>query len=157
MVIESKHISLYVSKYTQTRTSLLLPQWVFVSLELRVNLHHTVSHDPRLFAFIVLQVCSNLHIKSVDLLHSTEHVSYADALWLHLADESALLMSDVAHIPQTAASHYHDPAKQHGAAADMLREDPRDSLHQGERRLSLAALLCRTADKSLLHFLPSHM
>ncbi|CAL8283810.1 unnamed protein product [Merluccius merluccius] len=36
-------------------------------------------------------------------------------------DESMLLMSDVAHIPQTTASH---------PWADMLREDPRDTLYQ---------------------------
>ncbi|XP_070763572.1 beta-1,4-N-acetylgalactosaminyltransferase 3 [Enoplosus armatus] len=45
-------------------------------------------------------------------------------------NESALLMTDVAHIPQTAASHQHTPTKQHSAAADMLREDLRDTLYQ---------------------------
>nr|XP_040019798.1 beta-1,4-N-acetylgalactosaminyltransferase 3 [Gasterosteus aculeatus aculeatus] len=45
-------------------------------------------------------------------------------------DESALLMSDVAHIPQTAASLQHIPSKQPTGAADMLREDPRDTLYQ---------------------------
>ncbi|XP_033490732.1 beta-1,4-N-acetylgalactosaminyltransferase 3 [Epinephelus lanceolatus] len=44
-------------------------------------------------------------------------------------NESALLMSDVAHIPQTAASHQHTPTRQQSAAADMLREDPRDTLY----------------------------
>uniref|UniRef100_UPI0037E7DCCE beta-1,4-N-acetylgalactosaminyltransferase 3 isoform X2 n=1 Tax=Semicossyphus pulcher TaxID=241346 RepID=UPI0037E7DCCE len=42
-------------------------------------------------------------------------------------DESALLMSDVAHIPQTAASHQRTPTEQHSIAADMLREDLRDT------------------------------
>ncbi|XP_015239492.1 PREDICTED: beta-1,4-N-acetylgalactosaminyltransferase 3-like [Cyprinodon variegatus] len=46
------------------------------------------------------------------------------------ADESDLLLSEVAHIPQTAASHQNTPTKQSSAAADMLREDPRDSLYQ---------------------------
>lgn len=45
-------------------------------------------------------------------------------------NESALLLSDVAHIPQTAASHQRAPAKGRDVAADMLREDPRDALHQ---------------------------
>ncbi|KAI3371367.1 hypothetical protein L3Q82_023969 [Scortum barcoo] len=45
-------------------------------------------------------------------------------------NESALLMSDIAHIPQTAASHPHIPTKQHTATADTLREDPRDALHR---------------------------
>ncbi|XP_029290660.1 beta-1,4-N-acetylgalactosaminyltransferase 3 isoform X2 [Cottoperca gobio] len=45
-------------------------------------------------------------------------------------NESALLMSEVAHIPQTAASHPHTPTKQQNAAADMLRKDPRDTLYQ---------------------------
>ncbi|KAM9854462.1 beta-1,4-N-acetylgalactosaminyltransferase 3 [Aulostomus maculatus] len=45
-------------------------------------------------------------------------------------NESALLMSDVAHIPQTAASHQHTPAKKHSASADILREDPRDTLYK---------------------------
>ncbi|XP_061917200.1 N-acetyl-beta-glucosaminyl-glycoprotein 4-beta-N-acetylgalactosaminyltransferase 1 isoform X1 [Entelurus aequoreus] len=45
-------------------------------------------------------------------------------------NESALLMSHVAHIPQTPASHRRPPPSQHSAAADMLKEDPRDALHQ---------------------------
>ncbi|KAM7003488.1 beta-1,4-N-acetylgalactosaminyltransferase 3 [Tautogolabrus adspersus] len=45
-------------------------------------------------------------------------------------DESALLMSDVAHIPQTAASHQRTPTKQSSVAADMLREDLRDTLYK---------------------------
>ncbi|XP_036006090.1 beta-1,4-N-acetylgalactosaminyltransferase 3 [Fundulus heteroclitus] len=45
-------------------------------------------------------------------------------------DESDLMMSHVAHIPQTAASHERPPEKRRSAAADMLREDPRDTLHQ---------------------------
>ncbi|XP_035521344.1 beta-1,4-N-acetylgalactosaminyltransferase 3 [Morone saxatilis] len=45
-------------------------------------------------------------------------------------NESALLLSDIAHIPQTAASHQHAPTKQHSAAADMLSKDPRDTLYQ---------------------------
>ncbi|MEQ2299421.1 hypothetical protein AMECASPLE_014976, partial [Ameca splendens] len=45
-------------------------------------------------------------------------------------DESDLIMSDVAQIPQTVASHQHTPTKQHSAAADMLRKDPRDTLYQ---------------------------
>lgn len=44
------------------------------------------------------------------------------------------MMSDVAHIPQTAASHEPTPTKERSDAADMLREDPRDTLYQGERR-----------------------
>uniref|UniRef100_A0A8C6ML63 Beta-1,4-N-acetylgalactosaminyltransferase n=1 Tax=Nothobranchius furzeri TaxID=105023 RepID=A0A8C6ML63_NOTFU len=50
-------------------------------------------------------------------------------------NESSLLMSDVDHIPQTAASHQRTSTKQHSSAADMLMEDPRDTLHKGERRL----------------------
>ncbi|KAM4734236.1 beta-1,4-N-acetylgalactosaminyltransferase 3 [Anableps anableps] len=45
-------------------------------------------------------------------------------------DESGLLMSDITHIPQTAASHEYMPTKQRSAAADMLWEDPRDTLYQ---------------------------
>uniref|UniRef100_A0A8C8DRV3 Beta-1,4-N-acetylgalactosaminyltransferase n=1 Tax=Oryzias sinensis TaxID=183150 RepID=A0A8C8DRV3_9TELE len=45
-------------------------------------------------------------------------------------DESAFLMSDVSHIPQTAASHQLAPTKQLGGEADMLREDPRDELYR---------------------------
>nr|XP_020487078.1 beta-1,4-N-acetylgalactosaminyltransferase 3-like isoform X1 [Labrus bergylta] len=45
-------------------------------------------------------------------------------------DESALLMSDIAHIPQTDASHQRTPAKQSSVAADMLREDLRDTLYK---------------------------
>ncbi|XP_071356501.1 beta-1,4-N-acetylgalactosaminyltransferase 3 [Trachinotus anak] len=45
-------------------------------------------------------------------------------------NESGLLMHDVAHIPQTAASHQHTPTKQQSPAADMLREDPRDAFYK---------------------------
>ncbi|KAF7224530.1 beta-1,4-N-acetylgalactosaminyltransferase 3 isoform X1 [Nothobranchius furzeri] len=45
-------------------------------------------------------------------------------------NESSLLMSDVDHIPQTAASHQRTSTKQHSSAADMLMEDPRDTLHK---------------------------
>ena len=62
-------------------------------------------------------------------------------------DESALLMSDVAHIPQTVASHQHTPTEQQKGAADMLREDPRDSFYQGERRLTVGLFLYHTVDK----------
>ncbi|XP_061534202.1 beta-1,4-N-acetylgalactosaminyltransferase 3 isoform X2 [Phycodurus eques] len=47
-------------------------------------------------------------------------------------NESALLMSDVAHIPQTAASHRRRAPWKHSAAtADLLREDARDAPHRG--------------------------
>ncbi|KAM4572227.1 beta-1,4-N-acetylgalactosaminyltransferase 3 [Odontesthes bonariensis] len=45
-------------------------------------------------------------------------------------DESALLMSDVAHIPQTAASHKKATTERRSTAVDMLREDPRDALYK---------------------------
>ncbi|KAM7414487.1 hypothetical protein PAMA_019349 [Pampus argenteus] len=45
-------------------------------------------------------------------------------------NESTLLMSDVAHIPQTAASHQQTLTKQQSATVDMLMEDPRDTLYQ---------------------------
>ncbi|XP_068459525.1 beta-1,4-N-acetylgalactosaminyltransferase 3 [Clinocottus analis] len=43
-------------------------------------------------------------------------------------DESALLAGDTAHIPQTAASH--TPTKQKTGSADMLKEEPRDTLYK---------------------------
>uniref|UniRef100_A0A8C7Y8V0 Beta-1,4-N-acetylgalactosaminyltransferase n=1 Tax=Oryzias sinensis TaxID=183150 RepID=A0A8C7Y8V0_9TELE len=54
----------------------------------------------------------------------TDHVEVA------VSNESAFLMSDVSHIPQTAASHQLAPTKQLGGEADMLREDPRDELYR---------------------------
>uniref|UniRef100_H2UMV0 Beta-1,4-N-acetylgalactosaminyltransferase n=1 Tax=Takifugu rubripes TaxID=31033 RepID=H2UMV0_TAKRU len=42
----------------------------------------------------------------------------------------ALLLTDVAHIPQTTASHRQSPAKQQGPTTDAQREDRRDSLYQ---------------------------
>lgn len=62
-------------------------------------------------------------------------------IWLHLTDESAFLMGDVTHIPQTAASHQRTPSKQRNVATDMLREDPRDSFYRGERGLDCESLL----------------
>ncbi|XP_034444032.1 beta-1,4-N-acetylgalactosaminyltransferase 3-like [Hippoglossus hippoglossus] len=43
-------------------------------------------------------------------------------------DESAMVVGDVEHIPQTAASNYN--TKQSSSTVDMLREDPRDILYQ---------------------------
>ncbi|XP_077567497.1 beta-1,4-N-acetylgalactosaminyltransferase 3 [Stigmatopora nigra] len=46
-------------------------------------------------------------------------------------NESEFLMSDVAHIPQTAASHQRPTLLKPGAnTPDLVREDPRDVLHQ---------------------------
>lgn len=64
-----------------------------------------------------------------------KHFSYTNnSLGFGPTDESNLMMSDVGHIPQTAASHQRTPSKQRSPAADMLREDPRDVFYQGERR-----------------------
>lgn len=52
-------------------------------------------------------------------------------------DESAVLLTDVAHVPQTAASHRRQPAKQQSPRADVHREDPRDSLHRGARQFHM--------------------
>ncbi|XP_042157512.1 beta-1,4-N-acetylgalactosaminyltransferase 3 isoform X1 [Oncorhynchus tshawytscha] len=52
------------------------------------------------------------------------------------SNESALRMSDITHVPQTAASHTRSPSNQpdnqlsNQPAADMLRVDPRDTLYQ---------------------------
>ncbi|KAK6318170.1 hypothetical protein J4Q44_G00114610 [Coregonus suidteri] len=52
------------------------------------------------------------------------------------SNESALRMSDITHVPQTAASHTRSSSKQpdnqlsNQPAADMLRVDPRDTLYQ---------------------------
>ncbi|XP_069384787.1 beta-1,4-N-acetylgalactosaminyltransferase 3-like [Paralichthys olivaceus] len=43
-------------------------------------------------------------------------------------DESALVAGDVAHVPQTAASHQN--TRQSSSTVDMLMEDPRDVLYQ---------------------------
>ncbi|XP_061677992.1 beta-1,4-N-acetylgalactosaminyltransferase 3 isoform X2 [Syngnathoides biaculeatus] len=46
-------------------------------------------------------------------------------------NESSLLMSDVAHIPQTVASYRRRaPWNYSAVSADLLREDPRDTFHQ---------------------------
>uniref|UniRef100_A0A672ILD3 Beta-1,4-N-acetylgalactosaminyltransferase n=1 Tax=Salarias fasciatus TaxID=181472 RepID=A0A672ILD3_SALFA len=74
----------------------------------------------------------------------TDHVEVADfrlkiieSKYISLyTDESALLISDVAHIPQTAASNQHATAGQRFAPAEMLRDDPRDAFYQGEKSLS---------------------
>lgn len=52
-------------------------------------------------------------------------------------DESAVLLTDVAHIPQTAASHRQQPAKQQSPRADAEREDRRDFLYQGARQFHI--------------------
>ncbi|KAM6960598.1 beta-1,4-N-acetylgalactosaminyltransferase 3 [Aplochiton taeniatus] len=45
-------------------------------------------------------------------------------------NESALMMSDVGHVPQTAASHKATGSQWADGQADMLREDPRDTFYQ---------------------------
>ncbi|XP_017261717.1 beta-1,4-N-acetylgalactosaminyltransferase 3 [Kryptolebias marmoratus] len=65
------------------------------------------------------------------LLHQTFMFTQIESKHISLyVDESNLMMSDVDHIPQTAASHRRTPSKQRSAAADMLREDPRDAFYQ---------------------------
>lgn len=59
------------------------------------------------------------------------------------SDESALSMNDVAHIPQTAASHRQTPTKQRSADADMLIEDRRDSFYKGQLRRSIVSTQSR--------------
>uniref|UniRef100_A0A8D3DV47 Beta-1,4-N-acetylgalactosaminyltransferase n=1 Tax=Scophthalmus maximus TaxID=52904 RepID=A0A8D3DV47_SCOMX len=56
--------------------------------------------------------------------------SHSVDLWLHPTDEFPLLIGDVDHVPQTAASHQN--TKQSIAAVDMLRESTRDTLYNGE-------------------------
>uniref|UniRef100_A0AAX7TZ59 Beta-1,4-N-acetylgalactosaminyltransferase n=1 Tax=Astatotilapia calliptera TaxID=8154 RepID=A0AAX7TZ59_ASTCA len=58
-------------------------------------------------------------------------------------NESALSMNDVAHIPQTAASHRQTPTKQRSADADMLIEDRRDSFYKGQLRRSIVSTQSR--------------
>lgn len=50
-------------------------------------------------------------------------------------DESGVLLTDVAHIPQTAASHHQPLTRQQSPTADMQKEDGRDSFYQGERQI----------------------
>lgn len=62
-----------------------------------------------------------------------------------LADESALKMNSVDHIPQTLASHGRSPqdspsAKRHGA--DMLKPDPRDTFYRSEYWTPGSVRLC---------------
>lgn len=58
-------------------------------------------------------------------------------------------MSDVVHIPQTAASHQYASTKQYSDSADMLREDPRDTTYQGEQ-LSLSLTYAHLHGNALL-------
>ncbi|CAL9695348.1 unnamed protein product [Knipowitschia caucasica] len=55
----------------------------------------------------------------------SEHISL-------YVDESAIVLGDFAHIPQTAASHQQEHEDKHNAVPDMQREDPRDTLYRGE-------------------------
>uniref|UniRef100_A0A8C6SST5 Beta-1,4-N-acetylgalactosaminyltransferase n=1 Tax=Neogobius melanostomus TaxID=47308 RepID=A0A8C6SST5_9GOBI len=45
-------------------------------------------------------------------------------------DESSLMIGDIAHIPQTAASHERNNVQKPNSAPDMQREDPRDTFYQ---------------------------
>lgn len=49
-----------------------------------------------------------------------------------LADESALKMDHVAHVPQSPASHVGGRLPTEEPSADMLRPDPRDSFFLSE-------------------------
>ena len=60
------------------------------------------------------------------------HLALMITLWLLPTDETALLMSDVAHIPQTAASHTSTLGGPLGVEADMLKDDPRDTFYHGK-------------------------
>ncbi|XP_075894006.1 beta-1,4-N-acetylgalactosaminyltransferase 3-like [Nelusetta ayraudi] len=45
-------------------------------------------------------------------------------------DESALLLSNVDHIPQTTASHKYTPTNKNSDTIDMKKEDPRDTFYK---------------------------
>lgn len=74
-------------------------------------------------------------------------------------DESALLLTDVAHIPQTAASHRQSPAKQQGPTTDAQWEDRRDSLYQGVRQFHIhqrMKMMHSTFPSDKLHVIWNH-
>ncbi|KAJ8411226.1 hypothetical protein AAFF_G00172320 [Aldrovandia affinis] len=68
------------------------------------------------------------------LLQDGQRFTVINSQYISLyTNESALMMSEVTHIPQSAASHTEPPRDAPGhpsLGADMLREDPRDSLYQ---------------------------
>ncbi|XP_064175615.1 beta-1,4-N-acetylgalactosaminyltransferase 3 [Anguilla rostrata] len=79
------------------------------------------------------------HVEVAWRLHDGERFTVIDSRYISLyTNESARMMSEVAHIPQSAASHVAPPQNTQGTpkpgdsslGVDMLREDPRDSLYQ---------------------------
>ena len=74
-------------------------------------------------------------------------------------DESAALLTDVAHIPQTAASHRRQPTTQQSRRADVQRDDGRDSLYRGARRFHIVQrmqLMHKRFSSSTLHLIWKH-
>lgn len=107
MIIDSQHISLYVSKSISIQTASLQP-------------------DP-------FKKKRRKKAEGEVLLHGNASLFLFDLP----TDESAILLTDVTNIPQTAASHQQPLAKQKGPSADVQREDPRDSLYQGARQFRI--------------------
>ncbi|KAJ8373526.1 hypothetical protein SKAU_G00041060 [Synaphobranchus kaupii] len=72
------------------------------------------------------------HVEVAWRLPDGQRFTVIDSHYISLyTNESALLMSEVSHIPQSAASHVETPTSgDPSLGPDMLREDPRDSLYQ---------------------------
>lgn len=81
--------------------------------------------------------CDLTHSKTNQPIRSWCFVAPLPVVFDFSTDESAMLLTDVAHIPQTAASHRQHPTKQQSPTADVQREDPRDSLYHGERQFHI--------------------
>ncbi|XP_053742560.1 beta-1,4-N-acetylgalactosaminyltransferase 3 [Synchiropus splendidus] len=65
------------------------------------------------------------------LLHREFQFSIIESKHISLyVNESALLIGENAHIPQTAASHRQTIAKRSSDTADILKSDPRDNIYQ---------------------------
>ncbi|XP_068170301.1 beta-1,4-N-acetylgalactosaminyltransferase 3 [Antennarius striatus] len=65
------------------------------------------------------------------LLNKDENFAVIDSKYISLfVNESSLLLGDVSHIPQTAATTQQPLRNEHISKADMLRKDLRDTLYQ---------------------------
>ena len=135
-VIESQHISLYAGKDTSQPTPPSFWHWNGRDTSEWICTTKCLSIQN----FCLYYFCSDAHtvnqVSGLVAHLNVAHFSDFIVLWLHPTDESAMVAGDVEHIPQTAASHSN--TKQSSSTVDMLREDPRDVLYQGERHVSVS-------------------
>ncbi|KAJ0069438.1 hypothetical protein NL108_006062, partial [Boleophthalmus pectinirostris] len=88
------------------------------------------THTAKTFDYTTIVIYYSLPMQWKLLNHTQDFkIIQSDHISLYV-DESSKVIGDIAHIPQTAASHEQHQGKKQSIIPDMQREDLRDTLYQ---------------------------